>query len=223
MIHTFTAIRLVYDPRLSSVHAINVYEIPHGLIEDENESNSASVMFSSEEVKIWFEILINATDLEFDHPEESDNDPAAPRTFDAYIPAIQSGGFKLWNLQSRLDAETFLVLHCEGKYVTISVKPDFLICDGHTVLGNFMDHTRGIVEVQSSTDERRCELQLMLCMYVYMNMYGLHQVVGFLVYTDGYVRAYKAARSPTSIMYEANQRFHVQHINDVFRRLNADN
>lgn len=205
------------------MHTVQVHEIPEGLIEDENKSNSASTMFSSEVVKVWFRNLINAADLDFNHPEESDNDPQAPRNFDAYIPRFQSDGFKVWDVQSRLDANTSLVLECNGRCVTISGRPDFLICDGNSVKGNFLSYTRGIVEVQSNPDEELCELQLMVYMYVYMNKYYLDQVVGFLVYTDGQVRAYKASRDPHSIMYEENDRFDVQHIDDVFRQLIANN
>ena len=126
-------------------------------------------------------------------------------------------------MQNRVDANTRLVLESHDRYVTISGRPDYLICDGASVLGNYLQRTRGIVEVQSNPDNERCELQLMACMFVFMNRYALQQVVGFLLYTDGQVRAYKASRNPTSIMYEENDRFHVQHIDDVFRQLDADN
>ncbi len=73
--------------------------------------------------------------------------------------------------------------------------------------------------MQSNSDEERCELQLMVCIFVFMNKYGLEQVVGFLICTDGQVRAYKASRTPTNIMYEGADRFHVQHIKPVLNQL----
>jgi hypothetical protein len=212
-----------YAPPFPSVHTLRVEEIPDELIDDETKSNSASTMFSSEAVKIWFRNLINATELQFNHPDESDDDRNAPRTFDAYIPNFQRDGFKVWNVQHGAGANTRLVLVSDGRYVTISGRPDYLICDGDSVLGNYLQRTRGIVEVQSNPDDERCELQLMVCMFVFMNRYGLDQVVGFLVYADSQVRAYKASRTPISVMYEENDRFDVQHIDDIFRQLNADN
>jgi hypothetical protein len=90
----FNYILIGYAPPFPSVHTLHVEEIPAQLNDDETQSNSASTMFSSKSVKIWFRNLINATDLQFNHPDESDDDPYAPRTFDAYIPNFQRDGFK---------------------------------------------------------------------------------------------------------------------------------
>ncbi len=175
----------------------------------------------TDELKIWFRNLINPSDLEFDHPNEADDDPNAAWNFEHYIGEIENDGFRVWNVQNSLDANTRLVLESNGRCVTISDRPDFLICSHDSVLGNYLWKTRCIIEVQSNDDEERCELQLMVCIFVFMNKYGLNQVVGFLIYYDGQVRAYKASRSPTNIVYEENDRFHVQHIGDVLRQLST--
>jgi hypothetical protein len=214
--HNYTIYVLTgFTPPQPIVHTIHVDEIPEGLLEDETKSNSASNMFSTDELKVWFRNLINPSELVFDHPIDADNDPDAARNFEHYIGEIENDGFRVWDVQNRIDANTRLVLESNGTSVTISGRPDFLICSRDSVLGNYLWKTCCIVEMQSNDDEERCELQLMVYIFVFMNKYGLDQVVGFLIYNDGQVRAYKASRSPTNIVYEENDRFHIQHIGDV--------
>lgn len=178
-------------------------------------------MFSNRQLKDWFKNLVNPLELEFIHPTEDDNTPNASRDFHNYIGEIENEGFKVWDIRNRLDANTRLVLKCDNRSVIISGRPDYLICERNSNLGDYLMKTRCVIELQSNDDEESCELQLMAYIYVFMNRHGLEQLVGFLIYRDGQVRAYKASRDP-DIVYEENDRFHIQHILDILRQLTSN-
>jgi hypothetical protein len=154
-------------------------------VEDDNRSNPASTLFNTDELRSWFRNLFKPTAFEFIH--SNDNDPHASKEFHDYIHMIENLDFKVWDVQNMEEANTRFMFICSstGRQITISGRPDFLICEGNSALNDYLFKTRCIVKLQSNDDdEDRCELQLMLYLYLFMNRYGLNQVIGFLVYDD---------------------------------------
>ena len=82
-----------------------------------------------------------------------------------------------------------------------------------------MNKTRCIVEIESKDYEELCQLQMMPYLYIFMNKLGLEKVIGFLISKNGLVRAYRASRIPTNIVYEENDTFHISHLTEVFNRI----
>ena len=156
------------------------------------------------------------------HPADdgADDIPDASQNFTDYINSIETEGFRVWDTQNRPDASTRLLLRSQndGRRIVLSGRPDFVICERDSTLADFLYKTCCIIEIQSKPDEEACELQLMSYLYIFMNKLGLKKVVGFLVYNDGQVRAYRASRNP-NVVFEQNERFNIQHIVGILHQL----
>lgn len=209
-----------FAPARPIVLTVEVPNIPDGLIFNDTQSNAASNMFSTEEIRAWFrETLINPEIFEFVHPEDTII-MGSSLNFVDYITEIQNEGFKVWDTQNNQDANVRLQLRAPdgNRKIVISGRPDFIVSAGDSSLADYLYKTYCIVEVQSKDDEELCELQLMAYLYIFMNKLGLAKVVGFLIYRNGLVRAYRASRNP-DIVYEENDTFHICHIVNVFSQI----
>ena len=185
---------------------------------DCTKSNKASSIFVTDELRDWFRNLINPIDFVFEHPEDTILNVSCD--FIDYKHEIIAEGFTIWDTQGGADANVRLQLQSpDGRRVVVSGRPDFLICDGDSTIGTYLNKTRCIVEIESKDDEELCQLQMMAYLYIFMNKLGLEKVIGFLISKNGLVRAYRASRIPTNIVYEENDTFHISHLTEVFNRI----
>ena len=176
-------------------------------------------MFATDELRDWFRNLINPIDFVFEHPEDTILNVSCD--FIDYKHEIIAEVFTIWDTQGGADANVVrLQLQSpDGRRVVVSGRPDFLICDGDSTIGTYLNKTRCIVEIESKDDEELCQLQMMAYLYIFMNKLGLEKVIGFLISKNGLVRAYRASRIPTNIVYEENDTFHISHLTEVFNRI----
>ena len=174
-------------------------------------------MFATIGLREWFRNLMNPIDFQFKHPE--DDVINTSNMFSDYIPSIREEGFTVWDTQGESEGTCRLNLQTpDGRRAVISGRPDFIISAGDATKGSFLLKTQCIVEIQSNDDDEQCEVQMMAYIYIFMNKMGLKKVVGFLIYRNGLVKAYRASREP-NIVYEENDTFHISHIRNVLAQV----
>ena len=87
---------------------------------------------------------------------------------------IIADGFTIWDTKGVADANVHLQLQSpDGRRVVVPGRPDYLICDGDSTVGTYLNKTRRIVEIESKDDEELCQLQMMAHLYTFMNKLGL--------------------------------------------------
>jgi hypothetical protein len=101
-------------------------------------------MFVTDELRDWFRNLINPIDFVFEHPEDTILNVSCD--FIDYKHEIIAEGFTIWDTQGGADAHVRLQLQSpDGRRVVVSGRPDFLICDGDSTIGTYLNKTRCIV------------------------------------------------------------------------------
>ena len=210
---------------------IEVDDIPEELLDDEDDkSNHASNMFLTLSVKQWMKrVLVNPQEWSLSHPLDQQG---LSNSFRDYLHTFDPK-YKVWCIENDSEANVRLNLFVRnGKSIIMSGRGDYLITHAMTSTGlkvskvNRLSHILCVIEIQSNSDVDACEHQMLAYMYLLMNAKGMQSLIGFLVYTDGGVRAYRATRltRPTigeasGYLYEENDRFHVSNIGVVFSQL----
>jgi hypothetical protein len=191
--------------------------IPDYLLNDDDESNHASTMFidTSHDVESWFYAnLVRPIEWNLEHPD--DPPPAASRSFLDYIETFSQYNYKVWDIQYKIHATTYLQLTSNldiSKTTFIAGRADFLVTPKSSSKATYLSEMLCVIEIQSKTNEQQCELQMLVYLLILMNTKHLKKLVGFLVYNDGQCRAFKANRDiDNNCVYEINDRFHVSHI-----------
>lgn len=171
---------------------------------------------------------MNPQEWSIPHPMNQ-NGPS--NDFRDYLTTFDSK-YKIWCIENDNEANIRLNLFVRnGKSIIISGRSDFLITPTFTPSGlkvskvNRLSHIHCVIEIQSHPDTAACEHQMLAYLYLLMNAKGMHSLIGFLVYSDGDVRAYRATRTAPTLggvsgcVYEENDRFHVSNIAQVFSQL----
>jgi hypothetical protein len=203
------------------VDTLEVEDIPEALQRGDG-SVHASTMFSGdskEEIVLWFrKNLVSPIYWDLPHPEDISLD--APNNFDSYIPLLLANDFKVWNIQQNHHATGYLHLisQADGSSVDIGGRADYFITGLNAHKSNYHKKVLCVVEIQSKDDKELCEYQMLVYMLIQMNIRGFNNLIGFLVYNDGLVRAFKASRSILgNCVYEQNSCFHISHIVTMLR------
>lgn len=223
---------IVFSP--TATLNIEVEDIPDELLDDDDDqSNHASNMFlrqCSPSVKQWMKrVLVNPQEWLLTHPFDQ---KGPSNSFRDYLNTFDPK-YKVWCIENDNEANVRLNLFVRnGKSIIMSGRSDYLITPAFTSAGikvskvNRLSHILCVIEIQSNSDADACEHQMLAYMYLLMNAKGMQSLIGFLVYADGGVRAYRATRivTPTlggvsGYLYEENDRFHVSNISLVFAQL----
>jgi hypothetical protein len=199
--------------------------LPECLLQEENKSNHASTMFNDPnyDVAEWFRSnLVRPLDWELQHPDDIPHGATNDFDFTTYQASFLRLGYKLWDIQYRQHATSYLQLisTVDSKTTLIAGRADFLVTLPNASLADYLNKILCVIEVQSKEDEDSCELQMLVYLLILMNTKHLERLVGFLVFNNGQCQAFKATRGvDNNCIYEMNDRFHIAYISDIFHEI----
>ena len=120
---------------------LEIEDIPHILLKEEDKSNRASTMFNidTNNISIWFKTnLIMPILWDLDHP--LDVPLNASNQFNDYIQNFKNNGYKVWDIQNNQQATSYLQLTSKrtSESTLISGRADYLITPNHTTKANYL-------------------------------------------------------------------------------------
>jgi len=193
-----------------------------------NGSIHASSMFNGDDgtIEAWFRLnIVDPQPWVCPHPDDAF--PSVSRRFQDYIPDIERYRLKVWDIQNNHNSTGYLSIRDNvGQSILLSGRADFLLTDSRETTASFMFRTLVIIEIQSKPSEDNCDRQMIAYMFLMMNTKALPSVYGFVVYSDGRCRAFKASRDAGgNCVYEQNDCFYICHlatvIGDLLQRVPA--
>ena len=205
------------------IFKLEINEIPDILLKEEDKSNHASTMFNidTNNISIWFKTnLIMPRLWTLDHPD--DVPPNASNRFNDYIQNFNNNGYKVWDIQYNQHATSYLQLTSKktSECTLISGRADYLITSNQANKANYLYEILCVIEIQSKDDEELCINQMLTYLLILMNTKNLKQLIGFLIYSNGLCRAFKATRGADgNCMYEQNDLFHLTYIFQIFQSI----
>eukprot|EP01038_Epipyxis_sp_PR26KG_P017466 gene17466-24162_t len=183
----------------TTIFKLEVDDIPANLIKDEDSSNHASTMFNenTNDITLWFKenLLVMPIPWNLEHPH--DIPPNASSTFIDYVDSFRTRGFKVWDIQNKQHANTYIELRSRSTSdsTLISGRADFIITTLSVTTAQYLNELLCVIE-------------------------HLQKLVGFLVLSNGQCRAFKATRNENSdCVYEQNDMFHLAHIVDMLENI----
>jgi hypothetical protein len=188
-----------------------------------NGSIHASSMFNGDnggEIEAWFRLnIVDPISWDCPHPDDA-FPPDSSRRFQDYIPDIRSFGFQVWDIQNNQNSTGYLNIRNAEQQILLSGRADFLITDSAETLSSYLYKTLVIIEIQSQRNEDNCDRQMIAYLFLIMNTRALRSVLGFVIYTDGRCRAFKASRDHgNNCVYEQNSSFYICHLPTVIGNL----
>jgi hypothetical protein len=215
----------VFIPLITTFNLTVDFPIPDCLLKEEDKSNHASTMFNEAafDVGDWFTSnLVSPLEWILEHPDDIPFGASNTFEFLLYCEKFRCFGLKLWDIQNKQHATSYLQLtsNMDGKTTLIAGRADFLVTHANVTMANYLNEMLCVIEIQSKASEVDCELQMLVYLLILMNTKHLKKLVGFLVYKNGQCRAFKASRDiGSNCVYEMNELFHVSYIADILKSI----
>jgi hypothetical protein len=205
---------------------IELDDIPEDLNMDEDKSNHASNIFKDPEICKWFvDNVVEPREWKLEHPDDAPPNPSKDIMF--YDKQFREKGLRLWDIIN--DPYSSVRLHLVSKTnptrsANLSGRADYLVTLDGVSRPESLSHVLCVIEQQSgSKKEEECEHQLETYLFLLMNKYGLHKLVGLLVLDDGRCRAYKATHDASNgCLYLSNDTFSIFYITIVVENILKD-
>ena len=132
---------------------LNIHvELPECLLKEENESNHASTMFERQDDNVaeWFKNnLVRAILWELQHPFDIPEGATNSFDFTTYKARFEHLGYRLWDIQNRQHATSYLQLTStlSSKTILIAGRADFLVTSRDASLADYLHRTLCVIEV----------------------------------------------------------------------------
>ena len=155
-------------------------------------------------------------------PPADERQGLASRRFEDYQSAIESLGYKVWDIQNTTGDTISIVLEDSvGRQKELSGHANFIISSQSAKCqGSALQNALCVVEIQSKDDEDACEYQIKTHLVLMMNRFGSSRLAGILVCNDFTCPSYRASRAlngatGNGVVYEQNDKFDLYQIDEI--------